>query len=217
LSFLSHCKCFRWRWTNSTFIESVRCRDGSVSGFLANELARQGFEVTGLDASPESIKLAQQHDATNRVIYETGDANKLPYPNGSFQVVCAMDFLEHVEDPAQIVSEIGRVLLPGGLFFFPTFNRNLLSWLVVIKGVEWFVKNTPTDLHRLRYFIKPAELRAMCQKKQLNIQSLQGLAPKLNQCAFWKMLVTGRVEDGFTFHFTRNTLTGYVRFAVKQE
>jgi hypothetical protein len=84
-------------------------------------------------------------------------------------------------------------------------------------AVEWFVKNTPTDLHRLRYFIKPAELRAMCQKKQLNIRSLQGLALKLNQRAFWKMLVTGRVEDGFTFHFTRNTLTGYVGFAVKQE
>src|SRR5215475_7295723 len=71
-----------------------------------------------------------------------------------------------------------RVLQPGGLFFFATFNRNFISWLFGIKGVEWFVKNTPPRLHELSHFIKPAELRAMCEESGLRINELRGFAPR---------------------------------------
>ena len=50
------------------------------------------------------------------------------------------------------------MLAPGGRFFFHTFNRTWLAWLIVIKGVGWFVRNTPRDLHVLRLFVKPSEL-----------------------------------------------------------
>ncbi len=196
----------------------VRVLDvGCGAGFLSNELARQGFAVTGLDASPQSLSVAARYDTTGRVNYEAGLADRLPYPDASFQAACAMDFLEHVDDPARVVGECARVLMPGGLFFFHTFNRNWISWLVVIKGVEWFVRNTPPNLHRLRYFIKPAELRDMCRRSGLSPAVLTGFAPKLRPRPFLTMLRTGRVDDRFTFRFTRSTLTGYIGFAVKQE
>lgn len=188
---------------------------GCGAGFLANYLAARGFAVTGLDASKESLLVARHYDATGKVRYETGDANQLPYPDASFQVVCAMDFLEHVEAPDRVVAECARVLQLGGRFFFATFNRNVIAWLFGIKGVEWFIKNTPPRLHQLRYFIKPAELRAMCSESGLEVTLLRGSTPKFN-AAFWRMLLTGTVSDEFAFRFCRNTLTGYIGMAVKK-
>lgn len=197
-------------------MQAVRVLDvGCGAGFLSNHLAAAGFEVSGLDASAESLAVARRYDTTGRVRYEQGDAYELPYADGAFQVICAMDFLEHVEEPGRVVAECARVLQPGGLFFFATFNRNIVAWLVAIKGVEWFVKNTPPRLHQLRYFIKPTELRKMCATAGLQVESLRGSAPKLNR-AFWQMLATGIVSDAFAFQFTRSTLTGYIGWARKE-
>jgi 2-polyprenyl-6-hydroxyphenyl methylase/3-demethylubiquinone-9 3-methyltransferase len=196
---------------------AVRILDvGCGAGFLANDLAQQGFRVTGLDASENSLAIARHHDATGTVQYRFGDACHLPFPDETFAAACAMDFLEHVEEPERIIAEIHRVLKPGGLFFFHTFNRNFIAWLFIIKGVEWFVKNVPRDLHILRLFMKPEELRAICERCNLRVESLQGFVPKIGQRAFWKMLWTGIVDDDFEFQFTHSTLTGYTGFAVKR-
>lgn len=188
---------------------------GCGAGFLANHLALQGFDVTGIDASETSLEVARRYDSTGSVDYRSGDASRLEFMDGTYDVACALDFLEHVEDPIRVLQEASRVLKAGGLFFFHTFNRNLLSWLVVIKGVEWFVSNTPRDMHSLRYFIKPAELRRMCRECGLDMVLCRGFNPKIAQSAFWKMLFTGRVGDDFTFGFTRSTLLGYTGLAVR--
>ncbi len=188
---------------------------GCGAGFLANHLASEGFDVTGLDASAESLAVAARHDATRTVRYDRGDARHLPYPDGSFDIVCAMDFLEHVDDPRAVVAEAARVLAPGGLFFFHTFNRNRLAWLVVIKGVEWFVRNVPKDLHVLHLFVKPEELEAMCAGSALAVRELRGSAPRVLSAAFFRMLATGVVPPEFRFDFTRSTRIGYAGFAEK--
>ena len=189
---------------------------GCGAGLLANELARQGIAVTGFDASEESLAIARRYDVTGRVRYQYGDANHLPFADESFDVACALDFLEHVEDPAHIVAEAARVLKPGGLFFFHTFNRNWISWLFGIKGVEWFVKNTPRNLHSYRYFIKPSELAVMCEQNSLKVVTMRGLEPVIAQRAFWKMVVTGTVDDDFQFKFTNAKWIGYTGIARKQ-
>ncbi len=196
--------------------KAIRVLDvGCGAGFLANELAQNGFKVIGIDASERSLEVARRHDRTGSVEYRSGDALGLLFPDKSFEVVCAMDFLEHIEQPAQVVSEAARVLAPGGLFFFHTFNRNLLSWLVVIKGVEWFVKNTPQDMHCLGLFIKPRELGRMCERAGLCIEYYRGMAPVVWKSAFWRMVLTGRVSDDFTFMFSRFTMAGYAGLAMK--
>lgn len=187
---------------------------GCGAGFLANALAASGHHVTGLDAAPSALAVGRARDATGTVRYETGDALALPHADSEFDVVCAMDFLEHVDDPNAVVREAARVLRRGGLFFFHTFNRNWLARLVVIKGVEWFVKNTPPDMHVLHLFVKPAELVTMGRAAGLEPVVLRGSRPMVN-AAFWRMLATGRVGPDFRFTFTAGTPLGYCGYARK--
>ena len=189
---------------------SVRVLDvGCGAGFLSNALALRGHVVTGIDVSARSLEAAARHDRTGRVHYCVGDALRLPFPSGAFDVACAMDFLEHVREPEAVIAEVARVLAPGGLFFFHTFNRNWLAWLVVIKGVEWFVKNAPKDLHVLELFLKPAEVRAMCEKHGLTIDAMRGFEPVVPSAAFFRLLLTGTVPNDFRFRFTRSTWIGF--------
>lgn len=187
---------------------------GCGGGFLTNYLGEQGHEVTGLDASAGALGVAAAHDPSGSVRYVRGDALELPFADGSFDVVCAMDFLEHVEEPERAIAEAARVLRPSGMFFFHTFNRNFLSWLVIIKGVEWFVRNTPPNMHVLRLFVRPAELERFCVKHGLGALELRGVRPRFG-LPFWRMLLTGRVPLDFSFAFTRNTFLGFSGFARK--
>jgi 2-polyprenyl-6-hydroxyphenyl methylase/3-demethylubiquinone-9 3-methyltransferase len=181
---------------------------GCGGGFLSNYLGSLGHRVTGLDASEGALLIARRYDQTGLVRYRQGDALKLPFDDASFDVVCAMDFLEHVENPGQVIAEAARVLKPSGLFFFHTFNRNVLSWLIVIKGVAWFVRNTPNNLHVLRLFLKPAEVRSACEQHGLVAIEMQGMRPTLG-VPFWKMLLTGSVPAEFSFTFTSSTGLGF--------
>lgn len=185
---------------------------GCGGGFLSNDLALAGFKVTGVDLSLESLKVAEVYDRTRSVKYQQADAFHLPYPDQSFDVVTAMDFLEHVDDPARVIKEFSRVLKPGGLFFFHTFNRNFLSWLIIIKLVEWFIKNTPKNMHVIELFIKPRELRDYCQDAGMEIRELTGLRPILSSIDF-EMIKTGVVSPHMRFTLTNNTLLSYLGVA----
>ena len=183
---------------------------GCGAGFLSNTLAQQGYEVTGVDLSESSLAVAKQYDRTQSVNYVYANADALPLAGKSQDVVCAMDFLEHVENPSQIIAEAARVLKPGGLFFFYTFNRNPLSWLLIIKAVEWFVHNTPANLHLYRYFIKPREMKAMCREAGLIVNNTVGIKPVILTPAVWKLITTGKVSPEFRFEFTRSEICGYL-------
>jgi 2-polyprenyl-6-hydroxyphenyl methylase/3-demethylubiquinone-9 3-methyltransferase len=187
---------------------------GCGAGFLSNYLGTRGHRVTGIDTTTENLTVAKLHDDSRRVAYRQADACALPFPDRSFDVVCAMDLLEHVEKPHALIAEASRVLRPGGRFVFHTFNRNWLANLIIIKGVEWFVKNTPKDLHVLRLFHTPAELTAMLNARGLDVVELRGSRPRF-RWPLWRMLLTGRVGDDFAFTFTPSTKLGYTGIAKK--
>lgn len=190
---------------------------GCGAGFLARALAAEGHRVAGLDASFGSLKAARAARAFPRgpdPAYLAADAYRLPFPDAAFDAVCALDFLEHVTDPARVIGEAARVLRPGGLFFFHTFNRTLLAWLIVIKGVEWRVRGTPARMHVLPLFIKPEELAAMCGRAGLRAEGMRGMRPEMGR-AFWRMLATGRVPRDFRFRFARSLALGYLGTAAK--
>jgi len=188
---------------------------GCGGGFLSNDLALAGFKVTGEDLSLESLKVAEVYDKTRTVKYEQADAFHLPYPNESFDVVTAMDFLEHVDDPARVIKEFSRVLKPGGLFFFHTFNRNFLSWLIIIKLVEWFIKNTPKNMHVIELFIKPKELKTYCEDVGMRVNALTGLRPVISSIDL-SMLKTGVVSPELRFQLTKSLLLSYLGVAEKR-
>jgi 2-polyprenyl-6-hydroxyphenyl methylase / 3-demethylubiquinone-9 3-methyltransferase len=188
---------------------------GCGGGFLANFLAEARCSVTAVDLSEESLQIARRHDRTGTVDYRKADATRLPFDGGSFDVACAMDFLEHVEDPGRVVSEVGRVLRPGGLFFFHTFNRNPASYLIIIKLVEWLVRNTPPNLHVHRLFIKPRELREHCARGGMEVLRFVGIRPVIWRRSVVKALFTGVVPEDFRFELTPSLALSYAGIARK--
>lgn len=197
-------------------IKNIRHLDvGCGAGFLSNELARQGIQVTGLDISPESLRVAADYDTTKSVKYLSGDAYQLPFESESFDSVSAMDFLEHVDDPAKAVREIGRVLKPGGQFFFHTFNRNWLANIVIIKMVEKLVKNTPKNMHVIDLFITPEELTQMCRASGMQVQAMTGIRPRFSTLTV-SSVFTGVVPEKFSFKLTKSLKLSYMGCALKK-
>lgn len=197
-------------------IEDVELLDvGCGGGFLTNALAEENFKaIHGVDLSEESVRVAKNHDKTGKVQYQSADAFHLPFPDQSFDVLTAMDFLEHIEDPKAVIQEFSRVLRPGGIFIYHTFNRNLIAWLVIIKFVEWLVKNTPKDMHILRLFIKPKELRNYCELAQMKVEEEAGLRPMLSTITL-RSLLTGVVPKGLKFTLTNSLMLSFMGQAKK--
>ncbi|MBC7464483.1 MAG: 3-demethylubiquinone-9 3-O-methyltransferase [Bdellovibrio sp.] len=187
---------------------------GCGAGFLSNALAKQGVQVTGVDLSEESLKVAHKYDETKTVHYQSADAYKLPFEDSSFDVLTAMDFLEHVEHPDQIIIEFSRVLKPGGVFIFHTFNRNFLAYIVIIKFVEWLVKNTPKHLHVLRLFIKPKELSHYCELSGMKVKAMTGIKPVFSTIPI-RHLFSGIVPKSLRFELTKSLLLSYMGIAQK--
>lgn len=189
---------------------------GCGGGLLTNFLSLQGHVVSGIDISDNSLRQAQARDCTKKVCYTQGSAYKLPYKDEQFEVVCAMDLLEHVEMPSVVIAEASRVLKKDGLFFFHTFNRNFLSWLVIIKGVEWFVPNAPSNMHVYPLFLKPEEIQTMCYLSDMMVQEIKGVAPNFKSAAFWKMIFRRKLSSKISFSFTSSLKTGYLGYAIKK-
>lgn len=188
---------------------------GCGAGFLSNYLAEHGHTVTGIDMTAESLAVAQAHDQTRSVHYQLADAGALPFERGAFDVVCATDLLQRVDDPDRVIAEASRVLAPGGLFVFHTYNRTWQSNAFLIKAVEWFMRNVPVDLHVLRMFLTPAELQTMCHKHRLESLELRGTRPRFGWAA-WRTLLTGRIGDDFAFIATPSTKLGMLGMARRR-
>lgn len=188
---------------------------GCGAGFLANRMAKEGFKVTGVDLSAESLRVAKKFDPTQSVSYTHADAYQLPFADESFDVVVTMDFLEHVYEPEKIVAECARVLKPHGLFFYHTFNRNPLAEAVVIKFVEKFVKNTPPHMHLIELFIRPKELMQYCEDADLTNMDVTGLRPVLTSFSL-RDIFRGVVPKTLKFTTTKDLTISYMGMAQKK-
>lgn len=154
---------------------------GCGGGYLAEEFARSGCRVTGLDAAPESLAAARRHAAATKldIDYVTGRAERLPFPAASFDLAACCDVLEHVDRPDAVIAEIARVLRPGGLFFFDTINRTVRSRIAVIGAMQRWRATAfvPPDTHAYQNFIKPRELKRMFARNHFLPGEMRGLSP----------------------------------------
>lgn len=187
---------------------------GCGAGFATSFFASLNYDVTGVDLSLGSLETAKKFGPSN-VTYVQADARTLPFTSSEFDVVISLDFLEHVENPADVICEISRVLKSNGLFFYHTFSKNWLSYLVVIKGVEWFVKNTPKHMHTYDLFINHKDIVFWCKKNNLTFKEVTGLKPVINR-AFFKLLKTKVVPKDFKFETTKSHLISYLGYAEKK-
>ena len=157
---------------------------GSGGGFMSETLAQLGFSVTGIDQSQATLKYATQHAEQQGfdIDYRHGQAESLPYPDNEFDLVCACDVLEHVNDLDLVIKEASRVLKPGGVFFFDTVNRTIKSRIALIDIAQniSFTAFMPRDVHVWSHFIKPTELAASLRDNQMMVFDLKGISPKTN-------------------------------------
>jgi 2-polyprenyl-6-hydroxyphenyl methylase/3-demethylubiquinone-9 3-methyltransferase len=157
---------------------------GCGGGLLAEEFARLGCAVTGVDPSEESLAAARTHAAGQGLAigYHCALGEALPFADESFEVVYCCDVLEHVNDVRQVIAETARVLRPGGTYLYDTINRTPQSRLIVIKLLqEWrWTALMPPRLHDWKMFIRPAELRRMLEQHGLVPGGLTGLKPRAN-------------------------------------
>jgi 2-polyprenyl-6-hydroxyphenyl methylase/3-demethylubiquinone-9 3-methyltransferase len=152
---------------------------GCGGGLLAEEIARLGCRVTGVDPSANSLATARAHASASGlgIDYRQGTGEALPFQAGSFDIVFCCDVLEHVSSVPAVVREIGRVLKPGGVFLYDTINRTFASKVAVIKLLQEWLKLAPPNLHVWEMFIEPSELRAALVGAGLESREMVGLRP----------------------------------------
>jgi len=157
---------------------------GCGGGYLAEELAKAGLEVSGLDPSLVTINAAKSHAKQGNLTiqYVNGFGEKLPFKSNSFQFVCCCDVLEHVKDFPSILKEISRVLTDDGVFFYDTINRTTISKIVMIKVMqEWkSISFLEPNIHIWDMFIRPNELIEALFRYGLVNQEIIGLSPSIN-------------------------------------
>ena len=152
---------------------------GCGGGILAEAMAGLGAEVTGIDLSEKALKVARLHllESGQKVDYRLIAAEDLAAEMAQqFDVVTCMEMLEHVPDPASIVTACAKLVKPGGWVFFSTLNRNAKSYLLAVIGAEYILNLLPRGTHDYAKFIQPAELARMAREAGLEVSELTGMS-----------------------------------------
>jgi 2-polyprenyl-6-hydroxyphenyl methylase/3-demethylubiquinone-9 3-methyltransferase len=160
-------------------LEGARVVDvGCGGGILSESLASQGATVTGLDIAAKALSVAKLHlhESGLEVDYRqvTAESWAEQHP-GSAGIVTCMEMLEHVPDPASVVSACAHMLEAGGHLFMSTINRNPMSFTMAIVGGEYIARIIPKGTHQYDRFIKPSELCHWLRSSGLKIEDISGI------------------------------------------
>ena len=162
-------------------LEGIKVLDvGCGGGILAEALSKLGAQVTGIDASEQTIGVAQNHSnavGSDVSYYQTTIdefiANK---PEEKFDVITCLEMLEHVPSPGEIIKTCSTILKDDGDIFFSTINRNPRSYLFAIVGAEYILNLLPKGTHDYQKFIKPSELAKWIRDARLSQIETIGLS-----------------------------------------
>ncbi|HIF9075933.1 TPA: bifunctional 2-polyprenyl-6-hydroxyphenol methylase/3-demethylubiquinol 3-O-methyltransferase UbiG [Photobacterium damselae] len=151
---------------------------GCGGGILAESMAVEGADVTGLDMGKEPLTVARLHALETGVklkyVQATAEEHAEENPQ-AYDVVTCMEMLEHVPDPASVIAACAKMVKPGGHVFFSTLNRNIKSYLFAIVGAEHLLKIVPKGTHHHEKFIRPSEMMAMIDRTELQDKHITGL------------------------------------------
>ena len=134
---------------------------GCGGGILSESMAKLGAKVTGIDMAEAPLSVAKLHlyESNLNIDYQQITAEQLSEEQpASFDIITCLEMLEHVPDPASVITACHRLVKPEGYLFFSTINRNSKSYLFAIIGAEYFLKLLPKGTHDYAKFIRPAEL-----------------------------------------------------------
>lgn len=150
---------------------------GCGGGLLSEPMARRGADVVGADAAAGNIPVARLHAAQSGlgIDYRHTTAEALAAAGEVYDVVLAMEIVEHVADPLAFLSACRSLLAPGGLLICSTLNRTARSFALAIVGAEWVLRWLPRGTHDWRRFITPEELFALIAAAGLDPVDRKGM------------------------------------------
>lgn len=151
---------------------------GCGGGILAEALAARGADVSGIDLAEMSLKVAKLHlhESKLDIDYHMVSAEEFAATHANqFDMITCLEMLEHVPDPASIVSAAASMLKPGGDLFFSTINRNPKAFALAVIGAEYILNILPKGTHDYSKFIKPSELSKAARDNQLEVIDITGM------------------------------------------
>ena len=152
---------------------------GCGGGILSESMAGAGANVTGIDLADKSLQVAKLHllESGKQVEYLKIAVEELAIERPAhYDIVTCMEMLEHVPDPAGIVTACAKLVKPDGHVFFSTLNRNPKSYLFAIIGAEYMLNLLPRGTHDYAKFIKPSELAQWCRNAALDLSDITGMS-----------------------------------------
>ena len=159
-------------------LKGLRMLDiGCGGGILSEPLARLGAEMVGADPSEDNITAARAHAGEAGVVvdYRTTTAEDLAAAKERFDIVLAMEVVEHVTDVNAFVATCAAMVKPSGLMMAATLNRTLKSFALAIVGAEYVLRWLPRGTHQWDKFVTPEELEAAIEDSGLQVTGERGV------------------------------------------
>ncbi len=133
---------------------------GCGGGLVAEPLTRLGGTMTGIDASEKNIGVAQAHAQQSglTIDYRTTSAEALATDGTQYDVVLALEIIEHVADVSLFLDALSQLVRPGGIVIITTLNRTFKSYALAIIGAEYIMRWLPVGTHQWHKFLRPSEI-----------------------------------------------------------
>lgn len=151
---------------------------GCGGGLLSEPMARLGAKVTGADATKENIGIAKAHATQTGldIDYRTTTSEALAEAGETFDVVLAMEIIEHVADVPLFVQSCTRLVKPGGMMFISTINRTARAFALAIVGAEYVLNWLPKGSHSYQKFLTPDEVTTLVTRNGLTVRDKAGVS-----------------------------------------
>jgi 2-polyprenyl-6-hydroxyphenyl methylase/3-demethylubiquinone-9 3-methyltransferase len=175
---------------------------GCGGGLMAEPMARLGFAVTAIDAAAKNIAVARRHAEQMglAIDYRAEPVEALADSGQTFDVVLALEVVEHVADLDGFLAAAAAKLKPGGLMVLSTLNRTAKAFALAIVGVEYVLGWLPRGTHSWERFMRPSEASRALRRAGLSIEDLTGV-------------VYDPLRD--RFRLSRDTAVNYMLFATR--
>lgn len=153
------------------------CEIGCGGGLLTEPMRRLGAGVTGVDPSARNIGIARSHAETSglKITYLQCAAEDMAERGARFDIVLAMEVVEHVANVDVFLASCAQLVNPGGLLIIATINRTAKAFALAIVGAEYVMRWLPRGTHDWRKFVKPSELANPLRRAGLAIERLSGV------------------------------------------
>ncbi|EHH68524.1 bifunctional 2-polyprenyl-6-hydroxyphenol methylase/3-demethylubiquinol 3-O-methyltransferase UbiG [Gluconobacter morbifer] len=156
---------------------------GCGAGLASEAYAKLGFNTLGIDASEAAIRAAETHvndhplpPGSGSLFYRCGSAEDLVDERARFDVVNALEIIEHVNDPQEFLNMLSTLTTPGGMVAVSTMNRTPRSFAMAKIGAEYLLRMLPVGTHDWKKFIRPEDLAAMARRAGLRMTDIAGMS-----------------------------------------